>query len=232
MNLHAAIETDFTVYDGRRHVLGASMLAAMDKALRQASGVDETVPFHVKRAKFMRKTGCNGVLYTAEGGTRPVGIEDAAAHAVGRLGDKMVEIWFIPDERRTVLRDQPSTHEISGIVPAGAFGGNCRARGEGLESVLCLLVDVNKMVQLAGQGVHKCFSNKLPVTELVYLEDLLINVELARLDTEVRVESMGERRGGNRVYTLNRLHFISALGHERACRVGFSFEARKDRGEP
>ena len=232
MNLCAAIETDFTVYDGRRHVLGASMLTAMDKALRQAGGVDETVPFHVKRAKFMRKTECNGVLHIAPGGTRPAGIEDAAAHAVGRLGEKTVEAWFIPDERRTILRDQPSAHEISGIVPAADYGGICRARAEGLESVLCLLVDANKMLQLVGQGVQQNFSNKLPITELVYLEDLLIDVELARLDTEVRVESLGERRGGSRVYTLNRLHFTSALGHERACRVGFSFEARKENGAP
>ena len=226
MSLPSYVRSDFAVYDGRQHVLGASMLAGMDKFLRERNDRDTRAPFHVKRAKFMRKTGCNGLLYASLDGARAERIEDVAAHVVGRLGDQTAEVWFVPDEESPVKRGRPSAHDIAEITPAGDFAGSCRIRADGLESVLCTLVDANKLVQLAGEGVRQTFGEKRPVTELVYIEDLAIEVSLARLDTTVTLETLGVREGGGRLYTLNRIRFTDDEGNARTCRLGFSFETK------
>lgn len=226
MSLPSYVRSDFAIYDDRWYVRGASILAAMDKTLYDAGGVDAKVPFYVKRAKFMRKTGCNGLLRTSFGRSGPAGIEDAAAHVAGRLGERVAEAWFVPDEDRPVERKRPSGGNISDIVPAGDYAGSCHVSADGLESALCILVNANKLVQLSGQGVQRSFGDVPPVPELVYLEDLTIDVELARLDTQVTVETIGVREGGGRVYSLNRLRFTVGDGDIRSCRMGFSFEAK------
>jgi len=186
-------------------------------------GIDPTMPFHIKRAKFLRKTGCNGILHTALDGTRPAGIKNAAAHVVGWLGEKPVEAWFVPDDDSAVMREQSSAHEISEIVPVDDFAGSCRVRAEGLESVLCVLVDANKLVQLAGRGVRRIFGDSEPVTELVYLEDLTIEATLGRMEGLIRLENVASREGGGRLFTLNRLTHGDGMAPIVLARIALSF---------
>jgi len=223
MSRDADIPTDFTVYDGRHHVLGASMLAAADAALRALFEEGVETPFAVKRAKFTRKTGCNGRLYLVEGRAPPVDDENSAASIVGRLGDRPVAASFIPDPGAPVDRDRPSANVIADVEPQGDFGGRCHIRTDGLEPTLRCLVDANKHVQLAGPGVRGFAGERKPITELVYIEGLAIDPALRRLDTDLQVEPMGSRSDSGRLFTLNRLRFHASDGGERRLTMAFSF---------
>ena len=56
MTLEVSAETDFTLYDGRRHVLGASMLIKMFNVAKSAHLIRPRESLTVKSIKFKKKT--------------------------------------------------------------------------------------------------------------------------------------------------------------------------------
>ncbi|MEL6281314.1 MAG: hypothetical protein AAFQ73_01025 [Pseudomonadota bacterium] len=222
------IATSFSIYDGRAHVLGASMLASMYGALREAVGDDATQTFELRRAKFTRKTAANGFIGLALTETT---LPDAAvlgasaAHAVGQIGGRTAHAWFSPDESMPKPPMRKSEHEVSEIVTEGAHGGACYLRASGTEQVLKGLVDSNKLVQLQGEAILAHFGHTKPTTELVFAEAWTLDVGTSRIDGIVNVVPLGLREDNERLYTLAKLTYTDWLGRDRSMRLGFSFAA-------
>lgn len=220
------IETDFHVYDGRAHVLGASMLAAMDRALRGATGAAAETALIVKRAKFTRKTGDNGTIAVSIDGTDalPSDLRKTSAAALsGQVDGRKVEAWFLPDPGHPTPPMHESEHVISHIAPEGEHGGCCHLRATGLEHALKGLVDCNKLVQLQGGAVRRCFGETKPITELVYAEAWTLDDGLQEIDSDIVVTPMSLRENDGRLYTLTTVSYTDAKNRARSLRFGFSF---------
>lgn len=226
MNQHSEITTDFTVYDGRKHVLGASMLAAADEGLRSLVGAPADTVFAVKRAKFTNKTGCNGRILMTEGAVPPVDDESAAAVIVGKMADRPVAASFVPESGAIPNHAAPSGNDLSDFRSDDTFGGSVRIRATGLEPVLRSIVDANKHIQLKGRAIAEVFGTETPVTELIYWENLDISWKIASFDTVIHVENLSSRVASDRLFTLNRIRFTLADGTSSASRMALSFHKR------
>ena len=216
--------TEFTVYDGRQHVLGASMIAAIDDFARRVLRVSSDQVFRIKRAKFTVKTGCDGEILVYLGGALPDAEGAYAATVTGVFGEQPVAAAFSPDSTQPVRRSAPSANRITAIEPTEEFGGSCHIVTSGLESTLRSLVDANKLVQLSGRGLQGHFGDRQPITELVYLEGVELVAAMHELDTDVEISSRGGRVADGRLYTLNSLAFADSRGNARRLRMAFSFE--------
>lgn len=219
--------TDFTVYDGRHHVLGASMLAAMFDGFRGVAGLPADGVLKIKRAKFVSKTGSNGTIFLSADAETPPQDDTVAATLVGSFDSQAVTGWFIPDAERAVVRDMPSANRMTDLVPEDDFGGQCLIEADGIEPLLRCAVDANKHLQLRGHGVAERFGSDTPVTELVYWEGGEISSESVPFKGRLLARNLAMRFDQGRLFTLNG---ISLLPEGRAApmefRMALSFHER------
>lgn len=218
-------DTDFTVYDGRHHVLGASMLAAVDAAARRWMHVAQDAVFALRRAKFVEKAQLNGqiVLQPAGEGAALNGLVIAEFDAT--LADRKLAAWVIADPDRAVQRKAISSHAISNIHPGPGMGGTCQLQAKGREAVLLSLVDACKHVQLANS-----FPDRAMVVELLFIEVLNIASDLDQLDGPLSIETIGQREAFGRVVSLSRLTWQNTDGRQGTCRMSLSFAAKQSTG--
>lgn len=217
--------TDFTVYDGRHHVLGASMLAAVDASARRWLRAEPNAVFALRRAKFVEKADLNGhlMLRLADEAVAPDGMIVAEFDAA--LSDRRLAAWVIADPARPVQRKANSSHTIADIRAGAGMGGVCQLYAEGREEVLLSLVDACKHVQLAN-----AFPGRAMVVELLYIEALNILADLDRLDGPFSVETIGQREAFGRVVSLSRVAWQEAGGRQGNCRMSLSFAAKQYAG--
>lgn len=211
--------TAFTVYDGRRHVLGASMLSDVDDQLRAAWPQDANPTCTVKRAKFLHKTGCDGDMTVQRGGVPGDVPKDAAFSVAGQYGDGPILGWFVPDAEAPVARLAETEHRFGPIEPTGDFAGRCHIAGERLDRFLLAIVDANKHVQLATPPLQ----DREWVSELVSIEKFAMRPSLFPVDSALEIENLAYRTSADRIYTLNRLRFDDAAGTPQTLEMGFSF---------
>lgn len=211
--------TAFTVYDGRGHVLGASMLSDIDARLRAAWPEDADAPCAVKRAKFLHKTCCDGDITVRRGGSMG-GVPDGAACSVaGQYGAVPVVAWFVPDACAPVTKRADTAHDIAAIEPAGEFAGRCHIASERFADFLLLIVDANKHVQLATPPLR----GRKWISELVSIERFAMHPSLCPVDSALEIEHLANRTAGDRIFTLNRLRFSDGSGGAHSLDMGFSF---------
>jgi len=211
--------TAFTVYDGRQHVLGASMLSDIDAHLRASWPDGAKTPCAVKRAKFLHKTGCDGEITVQRGGGIRDLPKDAACSVTGQYGSGPFLAWFVPDTGAPVTRNVQSGHMIEAVDPAGDFAGRCRIANDRLDKFLLQIVDANKHVQLASAPLR----DRKWVSELVSIENFAMCPALCPVDSVLEIENLANRTAADRIFTLNRLRFADREGAPVTLDMGFSF---------
>ncbi len=222
-----SFSSDFTVYDGRHHVLGASVIAAMDDGFRTVCGLPADGILKIKRAKFISKTGCNGTIHLSTGAKEPSKDDMIAAILVGSFEGHAVSGWFVPNPDQTVTRDIPSANRITHLVPKDEFGGNCQVEADEIESLLRCVVDANKLLQLKGIGIAQRFGDSTLVTELVYWENIKISPTSVPFKGQMKVHNLAMRYDRNRLFTLNGISLVP-YGSQMAMefRMALSFHER------
>ncbi len=217
---HFSTATALAAYDGRSHILGASMLAAVDQALRIWTG-EAIAPFQVMRAKFTRKTGNNGriVVYVdEEPQERPA---NAAAEVYGVFAGRKVSAYFLPEAGLPPVQNLPSGNDLSGIQATADFNGECTIRAGSLEPLLRCLVDANKLLHLASPAM---LPGKV-TAELLFIENLCIDPALADIDSHLSLRNINARNAFGRLVTLAELRFHDHAGTLRQPRISMSFQA-------
>ena len=211
--------TAFATYDGRGHVLGASMLSGVESHLRSSWPAEANAPMFVKRAKFLHKTGCDGEMTVQRGSTAAEMPRDAACTVLGRYGEEGFVAWFMPNDDTPVTKNIPTKHSIEAIEPADVFAGSCQISSNSTDQFFLLVVDANKHVQLASQRLL----GRKWVSELVSIENMVVQPNLAPIKTTLEIENLASRSAEDRIYTLNRLSFVDGSGEHRTLNMGFSF---------
>jgi hypothetical protein len=212
-------ETDFTAYDGRSHVLGASILFAVDGFCREVFPAAAEALFCIRRAKFSLKTDCNGDIIFSDDRMDPPDPESCAATIDASLGEHSFLAWFVPNAGKKVSRNVPSNHYIADIVAEHPFEGRCLVRAASCEELLRILVDANKHVQLQSPPLR----GRKWVSELVYIEKLDILCADSSVETEVTVRNLANREAVGRTFTLSETCFSDMTGTKQTIRVAFSF---------
>lgn len=214
-----AYATAFATYDGRNHILGASMLSDIDAHLRSSWPTHANTPTIVKRAKFLRKCERNGEMTVRRGGAVSAMPRDAACTVSGRYGDEAFAAWFMPDDQSPVPERLTTAHRIEEVESTAAFAGRCRIASDDVARFLLLIVDANKHVQLAGQPMQ----GRKWISELVSIENFAIDPALVPIETVLEIENLASRTAEARIFTLNRLRFVDGSGERRTLSMGFSF---------
>ena len=214
-----AYETRFVRFDGRRHILGASMLFTADADLRKTFVDHAGEPFAVKRAKFSHRTGCDGMIYVSRSGDAKDLPQGAACTVFGSLGAQPVAACFVPDPEKEVKTSLNTNHRITDIDASAPYSGRCRVVADRLDEFLLLVVDANKHVQLNSPSLR----GRKWVTDLVYIVDMIVEDALVPLESDLVVENIAHREAGDRIFTLNRLAFTDGRRVERKLRMAFSF---------
>lgn len=217
-----AAATAFATYDGRAHILGASILAAMDGELRRYTG-QLAAPFDVARAKFTRKTGNNGMvlLYIDDVPVdRPAG---TAAEVYGVFAGRNTVGYFIPDPDLPASLNLPSKNDLSGLSATPDFNGECHIRAGETDPLLRALVDANKLIHIAALGLPL----ENVTAELLYIENLRIDPALANIDCRLTLRNVSARNAFGRLVTLAELRFQDHDGHWRMPRISMSFQEKR-----
>lgn len=214
--------TAFATYDGRAHILGASILAGLDGELRLHTGL-VAAPFEIARAKFTRKTGNNGtlLLYIDDvPADRPGG---TAAEVYGVFAGRSTAGFFVPDSGRPANLNLPSDNDLSELSATPDFNGGCHIRAGATDPLLRALVDANKLIHIEALGLPR----ENVTAELLFIENLTIDPALANIDSRMTLRNISARNAFGRLVTLAELRFRDQDGNWRMPRISMSFQEKR-----
>lgn len=217
-----SVDTDFTLFDGRSHVLGATVLHTVGRLARELMPAGPTDSLIVVRGKFTKRTQNNGVITLMPFGIGMAENDDSAAFIVGEIGDRRFFADFVPDGSKRIERTASSGHKISSIDPNKPFSGSCRVQINSAEEFPRILVDANKLVQLHGEPL----SGKRWVSELAYIENLRLPADFTPYATDLDIQNLANREAGGRIFSLNLVTFRDVDGAEQSVRIALSFHPK------
>lgn len=209
----------FTLYDGRRHVLAASMLAAVDAAAREAMKPALNESIVIRRAKFIEKVGFDGHVAIADrdDDIAPIGL--IAAEISGSVARRQFRAWIVGEPSLPAHLKARSGHRLSDLRATDRFSGSSHVRASGRETVLFSLIDACKHVQLADPALK----GRSIVVELLFVESLSIDAAIDQLDGQVSIRNIGSRDAFGRIVTLSELTFLGGGGATKTMRLSMSF---------
>lgn len=226
MNAEIRANTDFTLYDGRRHVLGACMLTKMFNVAQSAEPTVSRKRLMVKSIKFKKKTRFNGKVLLVIGPEACDEIPNAAARLTAMLSDKFVNGWFVPDVNLPVQRQLLSNFEITDIVSHGDLSGTCKIAMQDLHDRLRCVIEAAKRLHLADKVFIDRFTTT-PVTELLYLENIKLEQNCETLTASVQVKKLSERLSAGRAITLSKVTIAQQKMPDVNFNLAFSFHCEQ-----
>ena len=226
MTSEICAKTDFTLYDGREHVLGACMLNKMFNVTQSADLVASGESLTVKYIKFKKKTGCNGGVVLISGPEHCNEIPNAAARLLAKSDKKYINGWFVPDDNLPVERRLLSKFKIRNIVSHGDLSGACKIVTNNPNDRLRCVIEAAKRLQLADDVFVARFS-LTPVTELLYLENIELVKNYERPAASVHIKKLSERRSGGRTITLSKVTITQKKMPDVNFDLAFSFHCER-----
>ena len=226
MNAKISVNTDFTLYDGRRHVLGACMLTNMFDVVQSASVSSTDEVLEVKSMKFVKKTGCNGKVIVVRDPEIFEEMPNAAARLSAKSGKAYINGWFVPDFVLPVQRRLSSEFEITNIVSDGNLSGSCEIFAQDPPARLRCVIEASKRLQLADRAFVDSFPST-PVTELLFLENIMLAQNYETSAASLQIKKMSERRSVGRIITLSRVTIIQEKTPDVNFDLAFSFHCER-----
>ncbi len=226
MTLEVSAETDFTLYDGRRHVLGACMLIKMFNVAQSAHLIRSGECLTVKSIKFKKKTSSNGRVVLVSGPEHCSEIPNAAARLLASSGKEHINGWFVPDVNFPVERRLLSKFEITDIVSDGDLSGACKIVAQSPHERLRCVIEATKRLHLADEMFVERFPFK-PVTELLYLENIKLSQNYEISAESVQVKKLNERRSAGRIITLSKVTITQQKIPDINFDIAFSFHCEQ-----
>ena len=226
MTPEVSAETDFTLYDGRRHVLGASMLIKMFNVAKSAHLIRPRECLTVKSIKFKKKTGSNGRVVLVSGPEYCDEIPNAAARLLAQSEKEYINGWFVPNVDLPVERRQLSKFAITDIVSHGDLSGTCKIVTQNSCERLRCLIEAAKRLHLADEVFVDRFP-LTPVTELLYLENIKLVQNYEMSAESVQVKKLNERRSAGRTITLSKITITQQKAPDINFDLAFSFHCER-----
>ena len=226
MTPEVSAETDFTLYDGRRHVLGACMLMKMFNLAQSAHLIGTGECLTVKSIKFKKKTGSNGRVVLVSGPEHCDEIPNAAARLLAQSEKEYINGWFVPDGNLPVERKLLSKFEIIDIASHGDLSGSCKIVAQSPHERLRCVIEAAKRLHLADEVFVDRFP-LTPVTELLYLENIML-VQNDEISAEsIQVKKLNEKRIGGRTIILSKITITQQKMPDINFDLAFSFHCER-----
>lgn len=217
-------KSDFTLFSGRKHVLGACILDQMSRALIKTQRLVGSSDLHVKMIKFKKKTSCDGDIVVKPVNKAPENVAEAVSEMSANFQGKNFHCWFVPAPNKTILKNAEMDICLSEFSSSGSFSGGCslvsRNRGETLRA----LVEATKQIQLLSKGVLNHINGNV-VSELLFIEDCSLGEVLNSVNTYLDVKNLGSRVINNRLTTLNMLEFLGSDQQVVKLKIAMSFHS-------
>ncbi len=226
MNAEISANTDFTLYDGRLHVLGACMLTKMLSVAQSARFIKSDESLTVKSIKFKKKTGYNGRFVLVLGSEPFSEIPNAAARLIAKINEEYINGWFVPDVSLPVQKKLLSKFDITNIVSHGYLSGSCKIMTRDPHDKLRCIIEAAKRIHLADNEFVDRFPIT-PVTELLYLEKLKLEQNYGMSAESVQVKKLSERLIGGRVITLSNVTITQQKMADVNFHLAFSFQCER-----
>jgi hypothetical protein len=204
LNNEISVNTDFTLFDGRQHVLGACMLSNMSDVAMSTGLIAAEESFRVKSVKFIKKTGFNGRFILTSGREDCYSNQGAAARLLGETTKGFVNGWFFPDASLPVQKRLSSDFSVKKITVRGDLSGTCEITAKDPHSRLRCVIEATKRLQLSDRSFVSSFPSA-PVTELLFLENIQLPLKHETAKASIHVKKLSERRSSGRTVTLSKV---------------------------
>lgn len=225
MNSEIIVNTDFTLFDGRRHVLGACMLSNMFEVAMSTGLIAAEDNFRVKSVKFIKKTGFNGRLILTSGQEDHFTNQGAAARLLAETTKGPVNGWFFPDASLPVQKRLASDFAIKKITCHGDLSGTCEITAKDSHSRLRCVIEATKRLQLSDGNFLTAFPSK-PVTELLFIENIQFPLNYETPKASIHVKKLSERRSSGRTVTMNRVTITQQNMQDASFVLALSFHCQ------
>lgn len=225
MNSEIIVNTDFTLFDGRQHVLGACMLSNILDAAVSTGLIATGDSFRVMSAKFIKKTGFNGRVIVTLGHENRYENQGAAARLLAETTKGPVNGWFFPDSSLPVQKQLASDFAIKKITCHGDLSGTCEITAKDSQSRLRCMIEATKRLQLSDGNFLTAFPSK-PVTELLFIENIQLPLNYETPKASIHVKKLSERRSSGRTVTMNRVTVTQQKVQDASFVLAFSFHCQ------
>ena len=220
------MNTDFTLFDGRQHVLGACMLSNMLSVAVSTGLIATGDSFRVKTAKFIKKTGFNGrvVLTSGQGGRQEN--QGAAATLLAETTKGLVNGWFFPNVSLPVQKRLASDFLIEKIIGFGDLSGTCKITANDPQSRLRGMIEATKRVHLSDASFVNSFPST-PVTELLFIENIQLPLKYEIPKASIHVKKLSQRESYGRIVTLSEVTIAQQKIPDISFVLAFSFHCQR-----
>jgi hypothetical protein len=225
LNSEIIVNTDFTLFDGRQHVLGACMLSNILDAAVSTGLIATGDSFKVKSAKFIKKTGFNGRVIITPGQEDRYENQGAAARLLAETTKGPVNGWFFPDASLPVQKRLASDFAIKKITGHGDLSGTCEITAKDSRSRLRCMIEATKRLQLSDGNFLTGFPST-PVTELLFIENIQLPLKYETPKASIHVKKLSERRSSGRTVTMNRVTITQQKVQDASFVLALSFHCQ------